>query len=58
MARTRLAMLVNDLIDSAQLETGHIGLAKEQFDLGPLAEACLRSLETSATENGIQLGYP
>ena len=51
-------MLVNDLIDSAQLETGHIGLAKEQFDLGPLAEACLRSLETSATENGIQLGYP
>lgn len=53
----RLINMVNDLIEAAQLESGEIPLATEEFDLSELIRETLGSMEAVARERGVRVEH-
>jgi signal transduction histidine kinase len=51
----RLIRLINDILDIEKIEGGHVQLRREWCELSGLAQATLRSVETLATDAGVQL---
>jgi PAS domain S-box-containing protein len=54
-ASSRVASLVDDLVDAARLEGGGLPLAREPHDAAELAREALRVLEPLAAEQGVAL---
>jgi len=52
-----LLLLINDVLDLAKLESGHLDLSLEQTDLLSLVNECLSMVETQAKERSIQLSH-
>ncbi len=51
----RLIRLINDILDIEKIEGGHVQLRREWCELGALAQATIRSVETLAADAGVQL---
>lgn len=54
-ASVRLIGIVNDFLEVSRLEQGNITFEKTNFDIIPLAEKVLTSLETEVAKKGIEL---
>ena len=52
----RMGRLVNELLDLARMEAGHIQLTKEQVDVTPFIQKIIRKFQGLAKEKGISLG--
>jgi len=50
-----LEQLLNDLLDMARIESGHISISSDSFNLRDLAERCLAMHDSQAAAKGIQL---
>ncbi|WP_066175384.1 ATP-binding protein [Bacillus marinisedimentorum] len=53
----RMGRLVNELLDLARMEAGHIQLNLEPVYVGPFVERIVKKFQTLAKENGIALEY-
>jgi two-component system, OmpR family, sensor histidine kinase ResE len=53
----RMGRLVNDLLDLARMEAGHITLNYEMVELGPYIERIIRKFQGLAKEKHIHLSY-
>jgi PAS domain S-box-containing protein len=55
-----LLSLINDILDLAKVEAGHMTLDEQRVDVGNILAACERLIANSAAERGIQfdVGYP
>lgn len=52
---THLLKLINELLDISRIETGHLTLTEEDFDLAISITACLNMLEAQAKERRLTL---
>ncbi|TAN51342.1 MAG: response regulator [Methylococcaceae bacterium] len=52
-----LLELINDLVDLAKIETGHMGLDMETLELAPVVRECLALLKPQAQRRGIALVF-
>lgn len=52
-----LLTLINDILDLSKIESGHIDLKEEEFDLYALLEEILQSIRALALSRGNRLGY-
>jgi len=53
----RMGRLVNDLLDLARMEAGHLAMKHERVDVGALVRRVHRKFLVYAKERGIRLGY-
>lgn len=51
----RLLTAVNDILDLAKIEAGHMDLHLDEVDPNEIAVSCLRSLVTEAQQRGVKL---
>lgn len=51
----RMGRLVNDLLDLARMEAGHIQLNKESIEIEPFVERIIKKFQGLADENNIEL---
>lgn len=56
-AGRHLLMLINDLVDLAKIETGHLGLHMEALTLSPVICDCLALLKPQSQMRGITLSF-
>ncbi|MDP1928865.1 MAG: ATP-binding protein [Thiobacillus sp.] len=52
-----LLNLINEVLDLAKVESGHIGLSLEPLDVCPIVDECLSMISTLASKRNIQLSY-
>lgn len=52
-----LLQLVNEVLDLAKIEAGHIEIRLEPTDVDPIVDECLLLVSTLAEERGVQLLY-
>ncbi|WP_100407149.1 ATP-binding protein [Bacillus solitudinis] len=53
----RMGRLVNELLDLARMESGHIELNLESVELRPFTERIVRKFQGYAREQGVELSY-
>lgn len=56
-AGKHLLELINEVLDLAKVESGHINLSLEPVDLAPVVEECLRLIAPLADKRGITLSH-
>ncbi len=56
-AGRHLLELINEVLDLAKVESGHIDLSLEPVEAGPLVEECLSLVGSMASKQEIQLSY-
>ncbi len=52
-----MMMLLNDILDLAKIEAGHVTIEPEPTDLGELIHECIRLHQASAEKKGLELRY-
>ncbi|MCF8481037.1 MAG: PAS-domain containing protein [Rhodospirillum sp.] len=50
-----LLAIINDILDVAKIEAGHVVMSEEEVALAPLIDATLRLISTRAREGGVRL---
>jgi signal transduction histidine kinase/HAMP domain-containing protein len=51
----RLGRLVEDVLEGARLQSGHLGVTKQPMDLAKMVRECVDSFQSAAKEKGISL---
>ncbi|HEC12026.1 MAG TPA: HAMP domain-containing protein [Acidiferrobacteraceae bacterium] len=58
MAGDHLLALINEVLDLAKIETGHIELTQEPVALNKILQECVQLILPDAQQSGIDLRYP
>jgi PAS domain S-box-containing protein len=56
-AGKHLLGLINEVLDLAKVESGHIDLSLEPVEICPVVEECLSLIQTQANKRGIQISH-
>jgi two-component system NtrC family sensor kinase len=56
-AGRHLLALINDILDLSKIEAGRMELHLESFDLGPLIDGVIKTIEPLAAKNGNQVAF-